>query len=159
MDDYPKLKTALEISSRSLVHHWSKAGAPRQIPGYATHVEGTSRAAKYMKTGGYIGIAIGGVSSLAAIQDVCNGDSGAACEKIRFTEGGKFGLSTLGGVALGWAGQIASSSICAALGLSTGVGGVVCVATLVGTGAWVGTTYGGMGGEYMGEKIYEATQP
>jgi hypothetical protein len=89
MDDYSKLKTALGISSKSLVHHWNQAGAPGQIPGYATHVDATSRAAKYMKAGGYIGIGIGGVSSLLAIQQVCSGDSGAACEKIKFTEGGK----------------------------------------------------------------------
>jgi len=45
LGDHPKLKTALGISSRSLVHHWDKAGAPGQIPGYATHVESISRAA------------------------------------------------------------------------------------------------------------------
>jgi hypothetical protein len=78
MDDYSKLKTALGISSRSLVHHWDKAGAPGQIPGYATHVSATSRAAQYMQAGGYIGIGIGGVSSLLAIQGVCSGDLGAA---------------------------------------------------------------------------------
>lgn len=87
LGDHPKLKTALGISSRSLVHHWDKAGAPGQIPGYATHVNAISRAAKYMSTGGYIGIGIGGVSSLLAIQEVCNSGSGAACEKVRFTEG------------------------------------------------------------------------
>ena len=112
-----------------------------------------------MKTGGYIGIGIGGVSSLLAIQQVCNGDSGAACEKVKFTEGGKFGLSTVGGAAGGKIGQLASAPICLALGVSTGIGGVVCVAAIVGTGAWVGTTYGGETGEYIGETIYEATQP
>ena len=45
MDEYSKLKTDLGISSRSLVHHWDKAGAPGQIPGYANHVNATSRAA------------------------------------------------------------------------------------------------------------------
>jgi hypothetical protein len=49
--DYNKLKTSLGISSRSLVHHWNKAGAPGQIPGDATHAESISRAAKYMKAG------------------------------------------------------------------------------------------------------------
>jgi uncharacterized Zn-binding protein involved in type VI secretion len=97
LGDHPKLKTALGISSRSLVHHWDKAGAPGQIPGYATHVDATSRAAKYMQAGGYIGIGIGGVSSLLSIQEVCNGGSGAACRKIKFTEGGKFVGSTGGG--------------------------------------------------------------
>jgi hypothetical protein len=159
LGDHPKLKTALGISSRSLVHHWDKAGAPGPIPGYSTHVNAISRAAKYMSTGGYIGIGIGGVSSLLAIQEVCVGDSGAACEKVRFTEGGKFVGSTFGGVAGAEIGKYVSGPICLALGVSTGIGGVVCVATLIGAGAWVGTTYMGDGGELMGEILYEKTHP
>lgn len=159
LGDHQKLKTALGISNRSLVHHWDKAGAPGHIPGYATHVDATSRAAKYMKTGGYIGIGIGGVSSLLAIQQVCNGDSGAACEKVKFTEGGKFAGSTLIGVAGGEIGKLAGVPICLALGASTGIGGVVCVAAIVGTGAWVGTKLGEAGGEIGGEILYEKTLP
>jgi uncharacterized Zn-binding protein involved in type VI secretion len=160
LGDHPKLKTALGISSRSLVHHWDKAGGPGQIPGYSAHVEAVSRAAKYMKAGGYIGIGLGGVSSALAIQQVCNVDSGATCEKVKFTEGGKFIGSTGGGVVVGLASGLASAPICLAIGAGTaGIGGVVCVAVIVGTGAWVGTTGGGMGGEYVGEKIYKAKQP
>ncbi|MBD8558234.1 PAAR domain-containing protein [Pseudomonas fluorescens] len=159
LGDHPKLKTALGISSRSLVHHWDKAGGPGQIPGYSAHVEATSRAARYMKAGGYIGIALGGVSASLAIQQVCNNDSGAACEKIKFTEGGKFGGSVGGGALAGWAGSIAGGAICLGLGVMTGIGGVACVAALVGTGAWAGTTYGGEWGEYVGDKIYEISQP
>ena len=160
LGDHPKLKTALGISSRSLVHHWDKAGGPGQIPGYAAHVEAVSRATKYMKAGGYIGIGLGGVSSLLAIEQVCNGDSGAACERVKFTEGGKFAGATLGGIWGGVTGQIAGGSICLGIGVATGgLGGVVCVAALVGAGAWAGTTFGEMGGDYIGEKIYEAFQP
>ncbi|MCK6191188.1 PAAR domain-containing protein, partial [Pseudomonas sp. EYE_354] len=159
LGDHPKLKTALGISSRSLVYHWDKAGAPGQIPGYSAHVEAISRATKYMKTGGYIGIGIGGVSSLLAIQQVCNGGSSAACEKVKFTEGGKFGISTAGGALVGGMAKAASGPICLALGVSTGIGGVVCVAAVIGAGTWLGTTGGGMAGEHMGEKIYEMTQP
>jgi len=160
LGDHPKLKTALGISSRSLVHHWDKAGGPGQIPGYSAHVEAVSRATKYMKMGGYIGIGLGGVSSALAIQQVCKGDSGAVCEKVKFTEGGKFIGSTGGGVAGGWASGLASGPICLAIGVATGgIGGIVCVGAIVGTGAWVGTTVGGMVGESIGEKIYQATQP
>ncbi len=159
LGDHPKLKTALGISSRSLVHHWDKAGAPGQIPGYATHVDATSRAATYMKAGGYIGIGIGGVSSLLAIQQVCRDDSGAACEKIKFTEGGKFAGSTFVGALGGWGSSLVGGPICLALGVSTGIGGVICVAALVGTGAWVGTTAGGMGGETGGQILYEKILP
>ncbi|MEB2519511.1 PAAR domain-containing protein [Pseudomonas sp. YuFO20] len=159
LGDHPKLKTALGISSRSLVHHWDKAGAPGQIPGYATHVNAISRAAKYMGTGGYIGIGIGGVSSLLAIQEVCVGDSGAACKKVKFTEGGKFVGSTGGGILGARIGLASSGPICLALGVTTGIGGVVCVATLVGVAAWVGSTDGGEVGEVFGEALYEAMQP
>ncbi|QJC82584.1 PAAR domain-containing protein [Pseudomonas umsongensis] len=159
LGDHPKLKTALGISSRSLVHHWDKAGAPGQIPGYATHVNAVSRAAKYMSTGGYIGIGIGGVSSLLAIQEVCAGDSGTACEKVRFTEGGKFIGSTVGGIVGAELGKYASAPVCLALGYTTGIGGVVCIATLIGGGAWLGKTRGGDGGEFLGEKIYEGSTP
>ncbi|AZE94241.1 hypothetical protein C4J95_2219 [Pseudomonas orientalis] len=160
LGDHPKLKTALGISSRSLVHHWDKAGGPGQIPGYAAHVEAVSRATKYMKAGGYIGIGLGGVSSLLAVQQVCNGGAGAACEQIKFTEVGKFlgstSLGALGGVMAG----VAGGSICMAIGVATGgIGGVVCVGAIVGTGAWVGTTGGGMAGEAIGEKLYEVNQP
>lgn len=157
MRSLSKLKTALGISSRSLVHRWDKEGAPGQIPGYATHVNAISRAAKYMSGGGYIGIGIGRVSSLLAIQEVCVGDSGAACEKVKFTEGGKFGGSTLGGmwggVGVPWVGQ----PVCLALAASTAVGGVICTAALVGIGAWA--EGGGMVGEVMGEILYEKTLP
>ena len=53
------------------------------------------------------------------------------------------------------AGQLASGAICLALGVSTGIGDVVCVAAIVGTGAWVGTTVGGEIGERTGEILYE----
>lgn len=160
LGDHPELKTALGMSSRSRVHHWDKAGAPGQIPGYATHMEATRRAARYMKAGGYIGIGIGGISSWLAIQQVCSGDSGAACEKVKFTEGGKFGLATFAGAIGGWAAGSASGPVCLGIGVATGgIGGVICVAAIVGTGAWVGTTVGGMAGEAMGEKLYEVTQP
>lgn len=159
LGDHPKLKTSLGLSSRSLVHHWDKAGAPGQIPGYATHVDAISRAAKYMKTGGYIAIGIGGVSSVLAIQQVCNGGDAAACEKIKFTEGGKFAGATSGGLLAGVIASYTSGSICLAIGVATGgIGGVVCVAAVVGTGVWAGTTAASMGGEYIGEKIYESIQ-
>ncbi|WP_331713957.1 hypothetical protein [Pseudomonas libanensis] len=95
---------------------------------------------------------------MLAIQQVCNGDSGAACKKVKFTEAGKFAGSTSGGYVGGEIGKYASGPICLALGVSTGVGGVACLATIIGAGAWIGTNVGERGGEYMGEKIHEINQ-
>lgn len=158
LGDHPKLKTALGLSSRSLVHHWNKAGAPGQIPGYATHVNAVSRAAKYMQTGGYIGVAIGGVSSALKIQEVCQAGSGdESCRKVMFTETGKFAGSTLGGSMGAHVGYAGRGFVCAALGASTGVGGVICTAVLIGTGAWLGTNIGDDFGENAGQILYENT--
>jgi hypothetical protein len=100
-----------------------------------------------------------GFSSLLAVQKVCKGDSGAACERAEFTEGGKFvgtaGFEYRGGELA----HLASPTICAALGVTTAIGGVVCVAAIVGIGALVGTKAGGMGGEQAGEILYEKNWP
>lgn len=43
--------------------------------------------------------------------------------------------------------------------VSTGIGGVVCVAAIVGVGALGGTTVGSKGGELAGEILYEKNWP
>ncbi|WP_081232248.1 hypothetical protein [Pseudomonas chlororaphis] len=155
LGDHPKLKTALGLSSRSLVHQWDKAGGPGQIPGYVAHVKSVSRAAKYMQMGGYVGIALGGVSSVLKVQEVCQAGSGdGSCKKVMFTETGNFTGSTMGGSLGAYVGY-ASTSICAAIGASTGVGGVICAALIVGTSSWVGSTAGGATGKVFGEVLYE----
>jgi len=158
--DHPKLKRALGISSRSLVHHWKQAGAPGQIPGYVNHVKAVSRAAKFMVAGGYVGIGLGGLSSVLAIQEVCADDpESPACRKVKFTEGGKFGGSVGGGIGGGGLGYWAAGPTCVALGISTGAGGVICVALITGGGSFLGTTGGGLLGEWMGDVAYEVTYP
>lgn len=159
LSDHYKLKNALGISSRSLVHHWKQANGTQSIPGYATHVQSVSKAAKYMKAGGYIGIGIGGVSSVLAIQEVCGSRDAEACRKIRFTEGGKFAGSTAGGFAAGYVAGLASAQICLALGVTTGIGGVACAAVVVGGGAWGGTELGSKVGEWIGDFVYEGLHP
>lgn len=97
---------------------------------------------------------------MLAIQQVCNADSGAACERVKLTEVGKFVGSTSPGALSGVMAGAASGSICIAMGVATGgFGGVICVAAIVGAGAWVGTTGGGMAGEAIGEKLYQVNQP
>jgi len=54
---------------------------------------------------------------------------------------------------------LASGKICLALGATTGLGGVACVAAVVGVGSLVGSTAGGAFGEITGDALYEVTQP
>ncbi|WP_313055960.1 hypothetical protein [Pseudomonas lopnurensis] len=158
--DHPNLKSALGISSRSVVHRWTKAGAPEQIPGYATHIDGVAKAAKYIRYGGWIGTAVGGGASYMKVQDVCMAGDAEACEKVKFTEGGGFA----GGVAGGALASMALTGstvgvICAALGVPTGgVGTLTCGLLVVGAGSLAAGAVGGRGGEAMGEIIYEAVK-
>lgn len=156
--DHPKLKSALGISNRSLVHRWTNAGAPDQIPGYATHMDGIAKAAKYVKYGGWLGTAIGGGASYMKVQDVCAAGNTDACKKVRFTETGSFAGGVAGGAAVGLAltGSTAAA-ICIALGVPTGgLATLGCGVVVVGAGSFASGTMGGALGEEMGEVIYEA---
>jgi hypothetical protein len=158
--DHPNLKAVLGISTKSLVHRWRKAGAVGQIPGYATHIEGVSKAAKYVKYGGWIGTAVGGGASVIKVQGVCAEGNVEACEKVKFTEAGGFAGGVAGGAMASAA--ITGSTIgwvCAALSVPTGgTAALVCGLVVVGVGSIVGGVGGGKGGELIGEKIYEITK-
>ena len=154
--DHPKLKTALGLSTRSLVHHWSKAGKAGPIPGYAAHIERVSKTAKILKAGGWVGTAIGGGASYLKVQKVCSEGNPEACEKVKFTETGSFFGGLGGGAAGGFSAGLGAGFVCAAIGIGTaGVGGIVCGIVLVGAGSVAGGAVGSLLGEELGEIIYE----
>lgn len=157
LPDHPNLKSALGISSRSLVHRWTMAGGAEQIPGYATHIEGVSKAAKYVKAGGWIGTAIGGGAAYMKVQDVCTAGNAEACKKVKFTEAGSF----IGGVA---GGALAGATLtgttvgmaCLTAGVPTGgIATLLCGVVIVGAGSLFGGAVLGAAGEGFGEVIYE----
>jgi len=156
--DHPSLKSALGISSKSLVHHWTLAGAPGQIPGYATHAEGVARAAKVVKYGGWVGTAVGGGASYMKVQEVCAAGNKDACEKIKYTEGGNFVGGVAGGAATGaFLTGSTAGIICVGLGVPTGgMATLACGVIVVAAGSYAGGALGGATGEWAGEKIYEA---
>lgn len=158
--DHPNLKSALGISTRSLVHRWTVAGGADQIPGYATHIESVSKASKYLKYGGWIGTSIGGGASYMKVQDVCTAGDTEACKKVKFTETGSF-AGGIGGGALAGALLTAPTvaGICVGLGVPTaGVGALVCGVLVVGAGSYAGGEVIGSLGEKAGEVIYEYTE-
>ncbi|MFL1528682.1 hypothetical protein [Pseudomonas sp. O230] len=158
--DHPNLKNALGLSTKSLVHRWRKAGAVGQIPGYATHIDAVSKAAKYVKYGGWIGTAVGGGASVIKVQGVCAQGRTDACEVVKFIEAGGF----IGGVAGGAAASAAMAGstvgwVCAALAVPTGgTAALTCGLLVVGAGSFAGGFFGGKGGETLGQVIYENTK-
>lgn len=160
LPDHPNLKSALGISSRSLVHQWTQAGAPGQIPGYATHIEGIAKAAKVIKYGGWLGTALGAGASYMKVQNVCAAGNSETCEKVKFTEVGSFTGTMAGGALFGAAlSSAVVGGLCVALGVPTlGTATLACGLIVVGAGSAVGGTLGGSVGEWAGEKIYEGTK-
>ena len=154
------LNRALGLSSQSLVHHWTNASAAGQIPGYATHLEGVAKAAKYVKYGGWLGTAVGGGASALKVQDVCTAGNTDACERVKFTETGSFVVSVGGGMGAGWMlSAPVVGALCIGLGVPTGgIGALACSIVVVGAGSYAGGALGGKLGEMAGEVIYEAAK-
>jgi type VI secretion system VgrG family protein len=152
LPDHPNLRKALGISSRSLVHHWSKVGSSAGIPGYATHIEGVSKASKVIKVGGWIGVGLQATASGIKVKETCREGTEEACRRVRFTESGKFSGIVMGGAA----GAAIAGPVCAAIGLSTlGAGGIACGLVLTGLGtAVLGNTFGEWG-EQGADVVYE----
>lgn len=156
--DHPDLKSALGISSRSLVHRWTLAGGPDQIPGYATHINGVSKAAKYIKYGGWVATGIGGGASYMKVQEVCAAGNTEACKKIRFTETGGFIGNVAGGLAAGTVMKATPiGPLCAAIAKSP-PGVLICGILVVGAGSFSAGYIGADFGEEAGEAVFEINQ-
>lgn len=154
LGDYSTLRRDLGISSKSLVHHWSKAGGPTDIPGYSTHLDKLARMAKYLKAGGAVGIALGGIGSAMNIADACRVGNTKACRRIRFTEAGNFS----GGLGGGWLGAKIARELSPKICWRAGPKALICVIAITGAGALAGSLEGMQFGEDFGDIIFEALE-
>ncbi|NIE77417.1 PAAR domain-containing protein [Pantoea sp. Ap-967] len=152
LGNYDKLRRDLGISTKSLVHHWKKAGVPGNIPGYATHLDEVAKVSKYLKYGGGVGIGLGAGSSSLKVHEACREGETAECKKIRFTEAGSFSGGLVGGALGAAAGKTAAVAVCKFGGWGKAACGIVTVSGLAfGTSKGVEAV-----GEYLGEQIYGA---
>jgi uncharacterized Zn-binding protein involved in type VI secretion len=155
--DHPNLNRAMFLSPPTLVHRWTEAGGVGQMPGYATHLEGVARASKYLKYGGWVGTAIGGGASAMKVQDVCRAGNAEACQRVKFTETGSFAGGIFAGSVTG--ALLSGSSVgylCVGLGIATGgIAAATCGILVVGAGSYAGGKFGEMGGEIIGDVVYD----
>lgn len=154
LGDHPKLRKSLSISTKSLVHHWRKAGGPGDIPSFSRYVKSISKAADYMGTGGLIAIGVGGVSSALAIWETCTTDNDAACKQVAIKEVPKFLISSGTGFLAGNMAAKHSLKICGGRSRSP-TGFTACVATVVGGASFAGVAMGELAGEYLGESVHD----
>jgi phage baseplate assembly protein gpV len=146
LKDSPKLKSALGLSTKSLVHNWNQAGV-RNIPGYATNYDKLAKLAKYARGGGYAANFLNaGVSGMRIIE-VCGHGGQEECSKVKYAEGGRIGGSVGGGMV--------GALLCGFSAVTTaGVGGVACAIILGGVGSAIGGGLGGDWGEERGDQLY-----
>ncbi|MBL3555298.1 MULTISPECIES: type VI secretion system PAAR protein [Marinobacter] len=150
--DDAKLKRALGLSSKSIVHSWKTAGVGG-IPGYATHYERLATGAEYARNVGYLGITLDASMSALKIHEACTSGSDKECQVVAYSEGGKFTGSLAGGAV----GATAAAATCTVFAITTaGIGGVACAVIAGGLGAAAGGYGGGVGGEGIGQKLREA---
>ncbi|MFR0674029.1 PAAR domain-containing protein [Enterobacterales bacterium AW_CKDN230030176-1A_HGKHYDSX7] len=152
LGSYDTLRRDLGISSKSLVLHWSRAGAAGEIPGYATHMDKVAAMGKYLNAGGYIGIGLGGASSVLKIKEVCTAGNEEACKKIKLVEASSFSGGLAVGMGAGRISTLAAAKLCVS---ASPLRSVICGVAVVGAGAWTGAFVGEHAGEYMGELIYD----
>ncbi|WJN48176.1 MULTISPECIES: PAAR domain-containing protein [Pseudomonas] len=151
LGNHESLRRDLGISSRSLVHHRTKAGGPTHIPGYSTHLDKLAKMAKYLKTGGRIGVTIGGIGSAIKVSEVCKEGNSKACEKVKVTEASNFS----GGLAGGWAAGKVTARVSAKVCWRFGSGTLACGIVITGAGALAGSVGGMEYGEKLGELVFE----
>ncbi|MGK0160772.1 PAAR domain-containing protein [Pseudomonas mosselii] len=148
---HESLRKSLNISTKSLVHHWSKAGAPGAIPGYATHLDEVARMSKYLKYGGHVAVGLGATSSYMKIYEACRAGETEECKRVRYTETGSFSGGGAGGMAGGGVGKLAIKAVC---GFGPW-GRATCGIAVIGSSSLGVGKLGEFLGEGAGELLYE----
>ncbi|POZ13529.1 type VI secretion system tip protein VgrG [Lelliottia aquatilis] len=159
-NEYTHLKSALGLSSKAITHRWNETGID-DIEGYATHIEKAAKYVKLMETAGKIGLGLSALNTAAEITEACS--TGRDCEKTAFTSVGEFSGGQVGGAIAGKiADSAAANTVCAlVLGAATveagGAGALLCTLGVNGAIAYGSDKVFSWGGEFIGDKIYEAT--
>ncbi|MGY3016148.1 putative Zn-binding protein involved in type VI secretion [Pseudomonas sp. TE6283] len=148
---HESLRKSLNISTKSLVHHWSKAGAPGAIPGYATHLDEVAKMSKYLKYGGHVAVGLGATSSYMKIYEACRAGETEECKRVRYTETGSFSGGGAGGMAGGGVGKLAIKAVC---GFGPW-GRATCGIAVIGASSLGVGKLGEFLGEGAGELLYE----
>ncbi|CAI8981214.1 hypothetical protein [Pseudomonas zeae] len=78
------------------IHHWSKAGAPGGLMGYATHIDSVAPACRYLKNGGWLGIALKDCSAARKISALCRIGREAECHSVCLSDSRTWGVDLNG---------------------------------------------------------------
>ena len=155
---YDNIRRALGLSTRSLFHEWSTVGVGA-IPGYASYISRASKAASFMKSGGWVALGFSFMNTSNDVYHACTTGREHECAKVAIKEYSKFGGGTIGGVVGGGLATATATPICLAFGVPTaGVGTLACglVVGLAFTagGTWTGTSLAGAGADQINSLLF-----
>lgn len=155
---YDSIKKALGLSTRSIVHEWSTVGVGA-IPGYASYISRASKAASFMKSGGWVALGFSFMNTSNDVYHACTTGRENECAKVAIKEYSKFGGGVAGAYLGGAMATASATSICVAIGVPTaGIGTVACGlvvgAAFTGAGAWGGTELFGSVAEKVNNLIF-----
>ncbi|MFP2200835.1 hypothetical protein [Enterobacter ludwigii] len=154
MKPYNELRHALGLSSRSIVHEWSTAGVG-SIRGYSTYIDNASKAARFLKMGGWLAIGFAGANTTNEVYNACTVGREQNCSKVAVKKYSSFGAGLAGGIYGGKYGAIAGAGVCVALGVATGgVGLLACSIVGAAAGGYAGSEIAGGATEYMMDKLW-----
>jgi len=144
------IKRTLAISTKKYLHNG-------EIAGYADKVAEVSKAAKLIKNGTYIGIALEVASTGLSINKACTEGREEECRRTKIVEGSSLTGSVGGGIVGAYAGNLLSVAACGVvLGIASGgPGAIVCAVAGGAFGGMLGGEIGSRGGEFMGNLLYE----
>lgn len=129
---YSDIKSALRLSSSSIIHRWNQTGV-NDIEGYATYMERSAKVVKLMDGMGKVAVGLSALSGANTIYDACT--TGINCSKTAFTEIGKFSGGILLPVLATGLVRTGTTAICAViLGAATapaGGGGALACGVVV----------------------------
>ncbi|QHG67040.1 hypothetical protein [Pseudomonas putida] len=142
------IKRTLGISTKSYLHRG-------EIAWYADKVAGVGKATSLIKSGSYIGVALGVGATSLEIQRACTLGREEECRKAKFVEGASLAGGLTGASAGGFAGALIAKPVCVALGLpSGGTGTLVCAVVLGAIAGKYAGDYGADKSREYGEMLY-----
>ncbi|CAI1873898.1 Uncharacterised protein [Serratia quinivorans] len=155
MKEYSQIKHALGLSSKSLVHEWSTAGVGA-IKGYSNYIDSASRAAKFMKAGGWVGIGLSGLNTTNDVYNACTSGREQECTKIAVKGYSNFAASTSAGIIGGRFGTAIGMGACAIVlgSVTAGVGALACGVAGAAAGGALGSAAGSAASDYFTNYIF-----
>ncbi len=123
------------------------------MPGFEEHYAKVSRYARWLRAGGYVGIALDVGQSGIKIHEACTIGREDECARTKYREGGRLAGSVFFGGAGAWAAYGTCNLLLGPETLGTSL--LWCGIVFAGAGGYMGSQHGGQWGQRRGDAVYE----